>query len=607
MTEIIVHAKQLINQNAVNSLLNNKIVKITGKLTELNVIFIAHALEGNLILISLNLSGTDLGLDEALVIANALKVNNVLTTLNLSNNMICSNGLEYIANALEVNKALITLNLSNNYIYYTSLSNFSELKKSYDALSSLSKALKVNKTLKSLDLSINNIGSEGAVLIANALEANDALTYLSLNDNNIMSEGAVAIAKALEENSALHSLDLSRNSVARDDVTLIGVGNGVVFLAKALEVNKALYSLDLSHNNIRNEGAVLIANALKANKALHSLDLQENSIGMNNREPFYDRMVATKAIYELLSENKIILSIGLSYNFIRDELKKNIYDLLNRNEEFLQKSIICAKEKKLSFTQTQTLISNLLEFDSDTTKIIKLTLAEKITLQGLNKDNFLNVIAYLNPVDLNSLATAAYVEGDSPIKSIPSELQFLSGVIAGKIVVPSVYYLHDSIKGNNPDKIFSSYYTDAFAPNILYQTALKLGVESFLEYSPAQNYIISNFLVDVAIGECEVSQEYALKLAGGFFNAAVNFILTYKLLEQGYGTFTTVFITTALLPISKIVFNDFKDMTSFILTPLDNEISESGLSLMVSSFTNITPFEDGDSLNLDLIMGAVES
>ena len=52
-------------------------------------------------------------------------------------------------------------------------------------------------------LSKNNIGSDGAKMIADALKINQTLTLLDINENNIGDDGAKQIADALKINYSL--------------------------------------------------------------------------------------------------------------------------------------------------------------------------------------------------------------------------------------------------------------------------------------------------------------------------------------------------------------------------------------------------------------------
>lgn len=62
----------------------------------------------------------------------------------------------------------------------------------------LAEAIKDNKTLKTLDIGGNNIGHEGAKLLAGALKGNKTLKTLELGYNPVATEGAKALVDALK-------------------------------------------------------------------------------------------------------------------------------------------------------------------------------------------------------------------------------------------------------------------------------------------------------------------------------------------------------------------------------------------------------------------------
>jgi len=96
-----------------------------------------------------------------------------------------------------------------------------------------------------LDLSCNNIGDEGAKMIADALKVNQRLKTMSLIGNIIGDDGAKFIADALKDNHCLKMLLLSNNSICDD---------GAKMIADAMKVNHSLRTLVLSDNKISSDG-----------------------------------------------------------------------------------------------------------------------------------------------------------------------------------------------------------------------------------------------------------------------------------------------------------------------------------------------------------------
>jgi hypothetical protein len=80
----------------------------------------------------------------------------------------------------------------------------------------LMKNLMKYPNLSSLDLTWNNIGDNGAKMIADALKDNPSLKMLYLMHNNIGADGAKQIADALKINYSLNTLDFFGNKIDAD-------------------------------------------------------------------------------------------------------------------------------------------------------------------------------------------------------------------------------------------------------------------------------------------------------------------------------------------------------------------------------------------------------
>ena len=139
-----------------------------------------------------------------------------------------------------------------------------------DGTVSLASALKSCAQLEQLDLRHNNIGPDGAVALASALKSCAKLKQLYVPENYIGPDGAVALASALKSCTQLEQLNLLDNN--------IGPG-GAVALAGALKSCFQLKQLDLTYDNIGPDGAVALASALKSCAQLKQLYLRHNNIG----------------------------------------------------------------------------------------------------------------------------------------------------------------------------------------------------------------------------------------------------------------------------------------------------------------------------------------
>ena len=88
---------------------------------------------------------------------------------------------------------------------------------------SFAKALSTNSSLEVLNFSGNEIGCEGAELLAQSLRSNTKLRVLYLSGNDIKDRGACALAKALSVNHGLKHLGLNDNPLSEDSIRqLIG-------------------------------------------------------------------------------------------------------------------------------------------------------------------------------------------------------------------------------------------------------------------------------------------------------------------------------------------------------------------------------------------------
>jgi hypothetical protein len=112
-----------------------------------------------------------------------------------------------------------------------------------DVVTIFSPLLQVNSNLQDLDLGNNNIDLVGVTVLAHLLEKSFCtLGSLSLAWNNVGSEGAVLLASALATNRSLQDLNLSCTNVG--DI-------GGQKLAYCLGTNVSLQTLILSHNSVK--------------------------------------------------------------------------------------------------------------------------------------------------------------------------------------------------------------------------------------------------------------------------------------------------------------------------------------------------------------------
>ncbi|KAF9301714.1 hypothetical protein BGZ74_006368, partial [Mortierella antarctica] len=131
-------------------------------------------------------------------------------------------------------------------------------------------ALKANSALTTLELLSNEIGYDGARVLAEVLKSNPTLTTLTLEDNSIGDNGAQALSEALKTNSTLTTLWLGSNNIG---------DKGAEALSEVLKTNSTLTTLDLRWNTIGDNGTQVLAETLKTNSTLTTLELSSNEIG----------------------------------------------------------------------------------------------------------------------------------------------------------------------------------------------------------------------------------------------------------------------------------------------------------------------------------------
>jgi Ran GTPase-activating protein (RanGAP) involved in mRNA processing and transport len=137
--------------------------------------------------------------------------------------------------------------------------------------------LSVGKTgIRTLSMHSNELGANGAGLLAEALESNDTIVRLDLSRNSVQPMGAASLANALTRNSSLRSLDLSSNKLG-------GAGVQVLFAAFGTEkgLNNTLRDLGLADNDFGKDRDTIntVCSSIVQNQTLHPMNLQDNKVG----------------------------------------------------------------------------------------------------------------------------------------------------------------------------------------------------------------------------------------------------------------------------------------------------------------------------------------
>ncbi|KAL5008709.1 hypothetical protein ScPMuIL_014290 [Solemya velum] len=242
---------------------------------------LAHALQNNTCVLTLDLSDNWLEGEGGEHIAEMLKENCYITDLNISDNKLGSRGMAAISKMLQDNNSLRSIILSGN--------EFSDQDASHVAA-----AMNENVQLVELNLSNNNFGEKAGEILGASLGENETLEELDLSWNAFRQSGAVQLCKGITVNTRLRKLDLSMN----------GLGNeGAIAIADVIKQNNALQEIYISYNRIGNSGAMALGKALETNETLKVLKLDHNPIGIEG---------VTAILQGIYPANSVVSDLDLS-------------------------------------------------------------------------------------------------------------------------------------------------------------------------------------------------------------------------------------------------------------------------------------------------------
>jgi Leucine-rich repeat (LRR) protein len=168
-----------------------------------------------------------------------------------------------------------------------------------------------DKTLTELAVSGKNLGTEGALVVAEYLDGNGAMLSLDISSNSLAVEGTKLLAKALESNQTMTSLNISSHSgnFMTFDGEHWGHMSGVAALAGVIPGMLAMTSLDVSENDLCAEGTKLLAEALKGNQIMMELNISSNNMT-------YGGMSGVVALAGVIPDMEALTSLNISDNDI---------------------------------------------------------------------------------------------------------------------------------------------------------------------------------------------------------------------------------------------------------------------------------------------------
>ena len=158
-------------------------------------------------LTTLNLSSTNIGLEDCQVLGRMMSSHTQLKELDIGCNYFSSEAIQLVISGIVSNE--------NTKLEKLILSRNTFTLENTEALSSL---LMVNNTIKHLDLWHCGIGPDGSCLLAAALKNNSTLKHINISGNDIQDKGGVAIASALKVNRTLKHIDIWDDTIGAEGI-----------------------------------------------------------------------------------------------------------------------------------------------------------------------------------------------------------------------------------------------------------------------------------------------------------------------------------------------------------------------------------------------------
>ena len=157
---------------------------------------------------------------------------------------------------------------------------------------------KAKSHLVNLKINNNSLDSASVKPLVEELDVKfKSLHVLNLSINDIGDDGAIILAEGLKFNCPLKELDLSRNNITSTGVTAI------------MHYACPLRSVDFSGNNIGDDGAKEVADKLKY-KSLEELNLSQCDIGADGAEALADAIPSDVMVELHLSRTDFGLSLN---------------------------------------------------------------------------------------------------------------------------------------------------------------------------------------------------------------------------------------------------------------------------------------------------------
>ena len=212
------------------------------------------------VLISINLSGNNLGPKGFSALLSFLSETHVLSSLELEKTRAGDREAELLCDGLMKNSTLTELNVSNNLFAEAAGHSFARMLRRKKSI------------LDDRELTRLVPAGDGTMKEETYVEPPSVcrVTNLDLSWNQIRKSGAAAVGRSLLFNDTLNTLDLSYCAFG---------DTGTMVVMDSLRTNTTLTWLELDNNAIKGKGAMVIASSLEKNTTLKYLQLWENPLG----------------------------------------------------------------------------------------------------------------------------------------------------------------------------------------------------------------------------------------------------------------------------------------------------------------------------------------
>lgn len=244
-----------------------------------------------------------------------------------------------------------------------------------------------------LDLCKQNIGPEGAQLIAESLQGNTQVTSLMLGADQIGNDGAKAIAHLVRDHKSIETLYLGCNKIDHE---------GARALIDSIEANKTIKGFWIKRNPIGYEGARALAAILRDGRhALETLDLVQTGIGLDG---FKDIAAA------LCQNSHTLKRLYFGGNELGPEMAKPFIQLLDHS----QLTELYSSSNQLGDAGAIKLAEAL----ADNTRLLALGLASN----GIKEEGFLALAKALSVNQSLRYLDLGFAPNTELIGSVPNQL-----------------------------------------------------------------------------------------------------------------------------------------------------------------------------------------